>query len=76
MTWEAFKDYWMEPVRLSKTEEKIIALISAGDAQLATQTAVDSNFLIKKDNELKRTLECLELEDKMKRLGLTVPWKK
>ncbi|MBN1622126.1 MAG: FAD-dependent thymidylate synthase [Endomicrobiales bacterium] len=76
MTWEAFNDYWFEPVRLSKTEEKIVAAASKGDSRKAAEIAQSAGFLTEKDGKLRRSLECLELEDKLARLSITIPWKK
>ena len=75
MAWEAFKEYQVEPVRLSRTDEKIVNLLSKGDKAGAVKYAEQVGFLKKKDGEVKRSLECLELEDKIARLGITVPWK-
>jgi thymidylate synthase (FAD) len=75
MAWEAFKEYQIEPVRLSKTDEKIVNFLSKGDKEGAIKYAEQVGFLKKKDGAVKRSLECLELEDKIARLGIKIPWK-
>ena len=75
MAWGAFKEYQIEPVRLSRTDEKIANLLSKGDKNGAIKFAEQAGFLKKKDADVKRSLECLELEDKLSRLGITIPWK-
>ncbi|MCB4791181.1 MAG: FAD-dependent thymidylate synthase [Elusimicrobia bacterium] len=75
MVWAAFKEYQFEPVKLSRTDEKIISLISKNDINGALKFAEEIGFIKKKEGGIKRNLECLELEDKLVRLGISIPWK-
>jgi len=76
LTWEAFGDYAQHLVRLSSAEQRILGLVAAGKAAQARKEAERIGFVKQGAKGPVRSLECRELEDKMKRMGMEVPWLK
>ena len=75
LAWEAFKDYRMGGMVLSRLESDILAKISGGDNAGAVALAEEFGFLRKKkDGSLRISTERLELEQKLSVLGLQIPW--
>ncbi len=74
IVWEAFNDYRRRGLRLSRFEVDVIAALSASPAQACT--VAESYGVLKRDPEgrLAPNRERRELEDKLKRLGFSVPW--
>ena len=72
--WEAFLDYHMDITVLSRLESEIISAISAGDNKKAIRLASEYGWLNKKDGKLKRNRERMELEAKLKKLNIPIPW--
>lgn len=70
MAWEAFVDYRLQSVQLSRVELAVLrALVSGGDALEAARSVG-----LLQDGRSSR--ECDELESKLHSLGLSVPWKR
>jgi thymidylate synthase (FAD) len=76
LTWEAFLDYRWSAVHLSRLEAEIAAALGAGadGVERARQIATQAGWLQPGTSGLKRHRERQECEQKLTRLGLTVPW--
>ncbi len=75
LTWEAFLDYRLNALHLSRIETDIIAAAGAGDAALGVKLAERAGLLVRdEEGTLKRSRERSELEEKLARLNLPVPW--
>ncbi len=73
VAWEAFKDYHMNSAGFSRLEYEILQEILAGSNEKATELAKSFGF-IKENGELKRNRERQEFEEKLKKLGVKIPW--
>jgi thymidylate synthase (FAD) len=73
MAWEAFKDYRVNSVHLTRLECDIIRQINTGNIQKAIQLAKEFGF-IKEDGTVKKHMEREELEVKLIKLNLPIPW--
>jgi len=75
LVWEAFNDYRRQALRLSRIEVEVVTALASGSAAKARETA-ESLGLLKLDanGQLAPNRERRELEDKLRRLGFTVPW--
>ena len=74
IVWEAFNDYRRDALWLSRLEVEVVtALASASPGQ--ARSVAESLGLLKPDanGELAPNRERRELEDKLRRLGFTVP---
>ncbi len=76
LSWEAFLDYRMNSVVFSYAEQTILKWIGRGNITRAIEAAEQLGWLVKAKIALKPHLERTEFEQKLKRLGLPVPWKK
>lgn len=75
LAWEAFRDYRMNALYLSGLDVQIVERVSLGDFEGAVGAASSFGWLERrKDGTLKRNRERQELEDKLARLNLPVPW--
>ena len=75
ITWEAFLDYRRGGTRLSRIESAFLAALASGDRGRAVTIAEEGGYLSRgEDGRLKPNLEGRELEEKLDRLGLEVPW--
>jgi thymidylate synthase (FAD) len=72
--WEAFLDYHTDTTILSRLESEVVSAISSGNKQKAIQMAAEFGWLNKKDGVLKRNRERIELEEKLKKLNIPIPW--
>ncbi|MEJ2720051.1 MAG: FAD-dependent thymidylate synthase [bacterium] len=75
IAWEAFLDYNMEKLTLSRLEIDIISAIGRGDTAGAVAIAARFGWLKKGEKNLKRHRERNELEEKLVRLNLPIPWR-
>ncbi len=76
LTWEAFEDYRLGALALSRLETAIVAALSGGDAEKAREIAREAGWLKpSKKGGLARNRERAECEAKLARLNMTVPWK-
>ena len=74
-TWEAFEDYRMGAVVFSRIEHEIVAAIGAGDPEQAAAIAREAGWLkIGKSGQVLRNRERQELETKLERMNLSIPW--
>jgi thymidylate synthase (FAD) len=76
IVWEAFIDYEMEMLTLSRLEIEIVGALGRGDAQAALSLAEGFGWLKTDDKGLKSNRERTELEEKLARLELPIPWRK
>jgi len=74
MVWEAFKDYQLGALELSKQEVDIITCLQAGDGDGAQALAVKFGFLPPAGEKIKFNLERSEIEHKLEILGIRPPW--
>ncbi len=72
--WEAFVDYELESVQLSRLERKVIRLLSAGEHAAAMAELEDAGLLTKAAEGLARNRERAELEEKLREFRIDVPW--
>jgi len=75
IVWEAFNDYRRRALRLSRIEVDVITALASRSPERAGAIA-ESYGLLKQDaaGRLAPNRERRELEDKLHRLGFTVPW--
>jgi thymidylate synthase (FAD) len=74
MVWEAFKDYQLGAMELSKQEIDIISRLQAGDTEGAKAIAIKFGLLPPNGEKIKFNLERSEIEQKLKLLGIMPPW--
>lgn len=74
LTWEAFQDYRVHAMSLSRLEGHIIQLLANGKAEEAKAAAEKFGILTYGTEGYKRNRERSELEAKLERLHLPVPW--
>jgi thymidylate synthase (FAD) len=74
LTWEAFRDYGLESIRLSRLELAVVRALNAGRSGEATRIAREAGLLAEGAAGLKRNRERGELEQKLRMLNLQVPW--
>jgi thymidylate synthase (FAD) len=74
LTWEAFQDYRINSMVFSKQELDIIKEIAAGRQAEAIEAATKCEWIKVEDGKLKGNLERAELEEKLIKLGLQIPW--
>jgi thymidylate synthase (FAD) len=73
--WEAFEDYRLGASFFSRLETEIIAALAAGDPTAARRVADDAGWLqAAAKGGWKRHRERQELEAKLARLNLAIPW--
>ncbi len=75
VAWEAFVDYRVNTVAFGEAELAIIEALIRGDAQAALDAARASGLVTTaKDGTQRVGREAKELEPKLTRLGLPIPW--
>jgi thymidylate synthase (FAD) len=75
LTWEAFLDYRVHATVLTRIDREIIRAIASGDLPGATEIATRAGLLAADDPRgTKRVRERGELEEKLRDLGLPIPW--
>jgi thymidylate synthase (FAD) len=74
ITWEAFQDYRINSMVFSKQELDIIKEIAAGRQAEAIEAAKKFDWIKVEDGKLKGNLERAELEEKLIKLRLQIPW--
>lgn len=76
IAWEAFLDYRLDALFLTKIDRSIIKQISQRNFDGALQIAKEAGWLNEGTSGLKPNRERFELELKLSRLGLSIPWKR
>ena len=75
--WEAFLDYRMHAMQLSRIEREILSAIHANGWKRALSLATKHGILKRDaDGKLLANRERVEMESKLRALGLTLPWGK
>ncbi len=74
ITWEAFLDYSVNSITLSRLETEIMAAIGAGQTEKAIALADGFGWLRRENGRLTRHRERLEFEQKLGSLNFSVPW--
>lgn len=72
--WKAFQDYMLNAVTFSADELKILNAMLCGDHTKAVRIAEELEWLAAKEGKLKHHYERAEFEEKLKRIGVPVPW--
>ena len=73
--WESFCDYRLNGMFLTRLDIEIIKNMNYGNMGKVRDIAVDFGwFTTKKDGSLKNNRERSELENKLNRLGIDIPW--
>ena len=72
--WEAFLDYELNAVRLSRIEAKVVALINQGLHDDALSELQRNGLLERGPAGLARSRERNELEAKLRSFALPIPW--
>ncbi|MFQ5511975.1 MAG: FAD-dependent thymidylate synthase [Candidatus Krumholzibacteriia bacterium] len=73
--WEAFLDYHRQTLNLTRLDAEIIAALGGGDLERATALATEFGWLKRGEKGWKRNRERSELEAKLERLNLPIPWR-
>ncbi len=74
MAWEAFLDYRVNALAFSDLETQVLALLISGNREAAARTATELGLIRTREDRLIVSREGQELERKLRRLGLDVPW--
>ncbi len=74
LTWEAFQDYMFNGVSFSKRDGQIMSALAAGDPQKAKALAEEFGWLKYKEGKPTFQIERFELEEKLKKLKIEIPW--
>lgn len=74
VTWEAFEDYRLQRLELSELDIRIIDAIANDRTRDAIAAARDYGMLPDEGQPLKRHVEREELEAKLQKLNLRIPW--
>jgi len=74
LAWEAFIDYRLNALFLTRLDKEILARVSQGNLDDAKRIAMEAGWLSMGKEGLKRNREREELEAKLVELGLPVPW--
>jgi thymidylate synthase (FAD) len=74
IAWEAFEDYRLNALSLSRIEREVVAALCRGDRARAESIAERAGLLARGPEGLKRSRERHELERKLVDLGLEAPW--
>ncbi|MBD3222747.1 FAD-dependent thymidylate synthase [bacterium] len=77
LVWEAFADYRLGALGLSRLDRAVLAALGRGDADAAVEVAREAGWLeiSAKTGGLKRHRERTEFEAKAAELGITPPWR-
>jgi thymidylate synthase (FAD) len=75
LTWEAFCDYQLNALQLSALEVEVVRALNTGDTDGAVRVVAAAGLLARGPGGLKRNRERSELESKLRKLKLAIPWK-
>jgi thymidylate synthase (FAD) len=76
IAWEAFQDYRLHSLTLSQVELAVLEQLGAGNIQGAIEAAVSSGLLPADCDTSKHNREREELEEKLARLNMPIPWQR
>jgi thymidylate synthase (FAD) len=74
LAWEAFNDYRLQTLFLTRLEKEILTQLLRGMEAEAVRLADESGWLSRDESGLKRNREREECEAKLSSLGLQPPW--
>ena len=74
VAWEAFEDYRIHGMELTKLEQDVIAALAHDDADRAIDLLIADELLPPRGEEIKSNMERDELEVKLRKLGYKIPW--
>jgi thymidylate synthase (FAD) len=74
LAWEAFLDYQIHSMNLTNLEWRIVGLLAGGQSDEALSEVQRSGLLERTGNRFRSNRERDELEAKLVRLGLKIPW--
>jgi thymidylate synthase (FAD) len=74
LAWEAFCDYRLGAVVLSRAQRELISAIIAGDLERARNVALDSGLARQREEGLVATREGREVDPHLASCGLRAPW--
>ena len=75
IVWEAFNDYRRRALRLSRIEVEVVTALASSSPEQARAVAESLGILkLDANGQPAPNRERRELEDKLRRLGFTVPW--
>ncbi len=75
LTWEAFEDYRLDALALTRLDVEVLRSLAAGDTEDACRTAKAFGWLRSRDDgSLMPNRERTEFEAKADRIGLKAPW--
>lgn len=74
LAWEAFLDYQMHALQLSRIETHIVSLLGQGLDDEAVVQLERNGLLTRTETGFARSRERDELESKLRSLGLPIPW--
>ena len=74
LAWEAFCDYRMGSLFLTRIDRDIVAALGRGDVVAAIEVARSAGWLEPSEQGLKAHRERRECEEKLARLGMAAPW--
>ena len=75
LAWEAFCDYRLQALSLTRVEVEVLGALNRGDTPAAVAAATEAGWLKKsKSGGLIRSRERDEAGEKLARLGLSAPW--
>ena len=74
IAWQAFVDYRLESLVLTRIEKQVVELLAAGKPKDATEKVAHQGWLVPADKGWKRSRERAELEEKLAGLSMPVPW--
>lgn len=75
LAWEAFLDYRMNASSLSRLEIEIIKALQSGTPADGTKLAIEFGLLPPSGQPVKRNREREDLEAKLTKLNIPIPWK-
>jgi thymidylate synthase (FAD) len=74
LAWEAFVDYRLDGIALTRLDIEVLESLAQNGPAKANQVAAQLGILSYGSKGLKRNRERSELEAKMRRLGIAIPW--
>ncbi|HOJ02576.1 MAG TPA: FAD-dependent thymidylate synthase [Bacteroidota bacterium] len=74
LAWQAFLDYRVNALEMTRIDSDIIAALATGDSERAIALAREYELLPPEGEAVKRNMEREELESKLRRLGMRIPW--
>jgi thymidylate synthase (FAD) len=74
LVWEAFLDYRVDSIELSRQEREVIRKLASGKLSEAIDVAKEFDWIKIEDGKLKGNLERAEMEEKLELLQLPIPW--